>query len=479
MTLTSRFTTYFLAVLATVLISFSVALYLLAHVYLDRQCDDRLEAALDTLAAAVDVSEGYLEWEGHDRHLTLGRDDGPDHVRWMIRTGDGRLVAKSDNLASARSGTETDPGEWRLGPSWRMSERILHAQITSRSGGSSQRGEQHGHAEPEKHSQLHMTAAVSTHARDAHLRQLALALVGLSATVLLTAALAGRWLCRRALAPVTAMAGAARDMTAADLSARLPSSGTQDELADLEHTFNDLLARLQEAFECQRRFTGDASHQLRTPLAAMLGQVEVALRRDRSGVEYREVLTRVFGQGQHLQQIIEALLFLARADADTQIPEKQVIDIAAWLPTHLQNWHDNPRWPDMSLELESCPVLVHPALLGQLIDNLLSNACKYSEAGTPIVLRVRHDDDQITLSVTDAGTGIASEDRPHLFEPFFRSQQARRDGKAGSGLGLAIAKRIAVAIGACLEVDDSTQFGSRFVVRFPALPPGAIPTQRA
>src|SRR4029077_13550209 len=121
---------------------------------------------------------------------------------------------------------------------------------------------------------------------------------------------------RRALGPVTRMAEAARSMGAADLSERLPTPTSADELADLGEAFNGLLDRLGEALERERRFAGEASHQLRTPLAAVIGQVEVALRRDRSPDEYRRVLDSVLSQAERLRRVVEALLFLARTESD-------------------------------------------------------------------------------------------------------------------------------------------------------------------
>src|SRR5262249_51255839 len=145
---------------------------------------------------------------------------------------------------------------------------------------------------------------------------------GLSLTVWLVALFVGRALCRRALVPVRRMAASAADMDAADLGRRLPAAGTRDELDELSKAFNNLLDRLQESVERQQRFTGDASHQLRTPLTAILGQLEVALRRQRPVEEYEQVLTTVRQKAEHLRRIVESLLFLARADAEARLPDR-------------------------------------------------------------------------------------------------------------------------------------------------------------
>src|SRR5262249_31082973 len=160
-----------------------------------------------------------------------------------------------------------------------------------------------------------------------------------------------------------------------------------------------------------RRFTGDASHQLRTPLAAILGQIEVAMRRERSTEDYRQTLSRVHGQTLHLRNLVEALLFLARADADAALSEPDTVNLNAWLTAHLHNWSDHPRRADIHFNrsLESAVwVQVQPVLLGQLFDNLLDNACKYSKPGTPITLGLKVEADRVFATVADAGCGIAA-----------------------------------------------------------------------
>ena len=261
-------------------------------------------------------------------------------------------------------------------------------------------------------------------------------------------------------------------MSAAELNQRLPDPGTGDELEELNRAFNDLLSRLQESFERQRRFTGDASHQLRTPLTAMLGQMEVCLRRERSPEEYRQALAVVHQQAQQLRHIVEMLLFLARADGEARLPDLETIDLAAWLDEYRQRWAGHPREADMQVESwphGPVPVQVQPPLLAQLLDNLVDNACKYSAADSPITLRLVRDAGKARLSVEDAGPGIAAVDLPHVFEPFYRSAEMRKRGTAGVGLGLAVAQRIATAFAGRLMVHSEPGQTTRFTLELPAV----------
>jgi heavy metal sensor kinase len=488
--LTARVSAFLLVVLAVVLAGFSGGLYLLARSYLYGQVDERLEAALDTLAAVAEIQDDHVEWEPEQRLLALGRDPAEGQVRWTVRNEHGRVETRSANLrpgefpetglppTAAQTGEVLDGA----GQRWRVRQRrIVPGSPGKPSGGDPKRRDEqnasHGKERPGaanapgRHAFLVMTAAASLRGVEGTLSRLAFALAGLSAVLLLLTALLARRLCRRALRPVTHMAQAARAMSAADLGARLPAAGTGDELEDLGRAFNELLGRVEEAFERQRRFTGDASHQLRTPLTGMLGQLEVALRRERPAGEYREALAVAHGQAERLRRIVEALLFLARADAEARQPDLERVDLCAWLADHLRGWDAHPRRPDLRGDLpQGGPhwVRVQSALLGQLLDNLLDNACKYSERGAPVTVRVGEAPGAVTLAVEDAGFGIAPEDLPHVFEPFYRSAQARQLGRAGVGLGLAVAQRIATALGGALSVASEPGKGARFLLRLPA-----------
>jgi signal transduction histidine kinase len=329
-------------------------------------------------------------------------------------------------------------------------------------------------ADDGRHAFLTITVGHSLGPVEATLRTLAGILTILTLGVGLAAALASRWVCRRALAPVSLMADHTRLMTAANLDDRLPRSDSHDELEELSRAFNGLLDRLQESFERQRRFTGDASHQLRTPLTAMLGQIEVALRKDRSAEDYHRVLNSLQRQGQHLRRIIEGLLFLSRADTEGRLAELEPLNLTDWLADHLQSWSDHPRWNDLSLVSPSDQVgwvACQPVLLGEMLNNLLDNAFKYSQAGTPVIVRIEKQGATVQLAIEDHGIGIHPEDQAGLFQPFFRSEQARSRGIAGLGLGLAVAARLARAFGGAITVDSREGHGTRFAVRLPSAQP--------
>ena len=175
-----------------------------------------------------------------------------------------------------------------------------------------------------------------------------------------------------------------------------------------------------------------------------------------------------------MHQIVEMLLFLARADAEAKLPNLETVNLADWLEVRRKEWFTGPRAADLRLEYSSdgpCLVKVQLPLLSQLIDNLLDNAYKYSEAGKPITVRLGSNNEAVFLAVEDAGLGIASQDLPHIFEPFYRSPQAGRKGLAGVGLGLAIAKRIAAVFGGSISVSSEAGKGSYFTLHLPrALP---------
>ena len=248
---------------------------------------------------------------------------------------------------------------------------------------------------------------------ESEIRSLAAILPLISLGLWALAAGIGRHFGQRALAPLTLMAESARTMPFDDC--RLPSPGTRDELEDFARSFNGLLDRLNVALERQRQFTGQASHQLRTPLAALIAAIDVARRRPRSVEELERVLDELRDDASRLWRIVEALLFLARAEADAGLPDLERLDLAAWAADQLRAWNGHERATDLRFEGSDTDPLwtrAHRPLLGQLLDNVLENACKYSEPGTPIIVRVWREPGGVALAVEDSGCGIPPEDLP-------------------------------------------------------------------
>ncbi|HWE35862.1 MAG TPA: ATP-binding protein [Isosphaeraceae bacterium] len=474
MSLANRLSAFFLAALGLVLVGFSGTLYLLARTYLDRQVDDHLRSTLAVLTAGAEIHRHDVEWEPQERILPLGQDAGPDRPRWLVLDGRGRRIDRSRNLDDAeltpewtpRPGTTVLPTRLkdRRGLPWKVAQNRL---VPDREGVDPREFEHPGR----KHQALVLTAFVPTGPAEEALATLGVALAGTSAALWALAALLGRRLCRKALAPLIAMVASARGVDPADPGWSLAEVGADDELDQLRRAFNDLLARLRVAFERQRRFSGDASHQLRTPLTALIGQIEVALRRDRSAEEYRRVLVTALEQAEHLRRIVEALLFLSRAEADAALPDVEPLDLPTWLAEHLARRGEGPRADDLHFEPARGPLVVraHAPLLGQLLDNLLDNAAKYSPAGTPIVVATAREGPWGIFAVIDSGPGIPPEDVPRIFEPFYRSPRALRLGRPGVGLGLSIARRIAEALGGTIRVLAPDRGGARFEVLLPAI----------
>ena len=491
MSLTGRFSTAFLAALGIVLVGYSVAIYVAARVYLDRQVDDRLRAALAVLSAASEVHPNGVEWEPQERVLPIGQESGADRLRWIVLDEAGRPIDHSRNLDdaglapvwTANGATGDLPSRLvdRAGHGWRVSQIRIRPIARTESVAAP--------PDPEGSAPLHpfliLTAFAPLSPLESALSALGGLLAALSVSVWLVAALLCRWISRRALTPLAGMVASAQGLDAAEEGWRLREAGTGDELDDLGRAFNDLLARLQLAYERQRRFGGDAAHQLRTPLTVLIGQIEVALRHDRAGDEYRRVLRSALGRAVQLGQIVEALLFLGRAESDARLPDAEPLDLRDWVNEHIAARSASGGAREIVHDVTEAgplPVWAHRPLLAQMLDNLLDNATKYGKPGTPIVVETYQEGNDAVLTVQDSGPGISAEDAPHVFKPFYRSAHARKLGTPGVGLGLAVVHRIATAFGGSVQLASTPAKGCRVEVRLPvesdhpepAPPPSAV-----
>ncbi|MBK8250405.1 MAG: HAMP domain-containing protein [Gemmatimonadetes bacterium] len=300
----------------------------------------------------------------------------------------------------------------------------------------------------------------------------------LAIPLLILAAATGGWLlARRSLAPVAAMASRAAEISASTLYERLPAD-TTDELGDLARVLNSLLDRMEYAFDQQKRFMADASHELRTPAAILRAESDVTLSRDhRDEAEYRESFRVMRDASHRLSRVVEDLFLAARADAG----QVTVAPVEVYLEEVI---HDAVRAvrplavaPRVQVEFTDAvgaSVLGDADLLGRILLNLLENALRHSPVGGTIEVSLRRHEDRYVVSVIDAGPGIPRADWEHIFERFVRLDPARsRVGSAagvGAGLGLGIARRLAVLHGGQLVVADSRPGRTEFQLTLPVAP---------
>jgi two-component system, OmpR family, sensor kinase len=487
MSLTNRFSVLLLATLGFTLVGFSAALFALSRIYLVHQADERLGAILTLLNTCVDARPGWVRWEPREKRLPSSRWYERHATTWLVYDGEGRVLTSPRNLPQEqltgkwvpRSGSATLPDRVTdlNGRSWRVAQQRVKPVAAREPGSEWPANTPDGKS---YHEEVLLVAFVSLDETEAALATLGWFLVSISTLIWVTAAVCARWLSRKTLVPLTKLVQSARSLDATNPGWSLPEVGTRNELYDLRNAFNDLLGRLHQAYERQRRFSGDASHQLRTPVAIIIGHLEVALRSERTVEQYLRVVRVAHRRAVSLGQIVESLLFLSRAGSSL-LSRSDPIELRGWLTEHMGSRADDPRSSDVRVEILTAEpqwVNAQAHLLGQLFENLLENACKYSAAGMPVVVALTSDGHAALLSVEDSGCGIAPGDLARIFEPFFRSTLAQGDAPPGVGLGLSVVERVATAFGGTVTVWSEVGRGSRFVVSLPltAAPDTAVTT---
>ena len=284
------------------------------------------------------------------------------------------------------------------------------------------------------------------------------------------AGLGGYLLTTRGLAPLGWMAVQAREISGISLHRRLEIGNAANELIVLSASFNELLARLDQSFETMRRFVADASHELRTPLSVIRGEADVALAQDRSGASYRESLAIILDESRRLSRLVDDLLNLARADSGhvtLQVQDFYLNDLLAECCRSAQAIAGARR-----IELEcrcvgDAPFRGDEELLRRLVMNLLDNAIRYTPPGGKIVATLEVDLSDVRIGIADNGRGIAPEAAPHVFERFYRADEARSRQDGGFGLGLSIVKWVAEAHHGAVELSSQPGAGSAFTVTLP------------
>jgi two-component system OmpR family sensor kinase len=291
-----------------------------------------------------------------------------------------------------------------------------------------------------------------------------------SAGILGAVVLTGAMLAQGVLRPIDQIVRRARMIGESALAERLPHPGTRDEMGRLVETLNDMLARIEQSFNAQRRFTADASHELRSPLSRLRAELEVTLRRPREHGEYEEVLRSCLSEVERLSQLTGELLMLARLDVGGP-PEALVsVDLVSILHDAVKRLGPEALRRNVALVMDApaeVSVKVASTALSHVVTNVLDNAVKFSPLDSEVRVSVAIEGSTAVVVVSDAGPGILAEEVPRVFERFYRGSAARHMEAPGVGLGLAICRAFVEGHGGRISVDSAHGSGATFRIRLP------------
>jgi len=448
----ARMTSGYVVVLMLTLLGSGVAVYVLLSRALVQRVDEMLDFELaearERLAAGLPIEE-------------LSQEPAAFHETFLLRilAADGRVLAQSSRLdrhsvalpAKLPSGAGTYHWDARLGGSnsyrWVIGE--------ARNGTE----------------RMFVQIATSREALEDELEKVRRVLLTMLPAGALAAAFGGYWMAGRALVPVQRMTEAAHRISADNLGDRITVACSHDELGQLATTLNAMLDRIDQAFAASRRFTADAAHELRTPIASIRAEAELCLRSRREIPEYEQILGSVLEEAERLTRLTDRLLLLSRNDAEARFPVRSLrLDLlVARLAEGLQ---PTARKAGLELRVEELPPVVVDGdddLLSQAFDNLLDNAVKYTGAGGTITVRGGSDDGWACVEISDTGIGIPEELLPRVFDRFYRVDPSRSRHTGGTGLGLSIARSVIQRHGGTINVMSRRGSGSRFLVSLPTI----------
>jgi heavy metal sensor kinase len=393
----------------------------------------------------------------HDRFFAHSEYD------FQVTTKDGHLLFASARLAEPESPI-TLPGTSKGGSAESMSVRGLGDLRVAR------------RVYPGPNGDVTVQACTSLDPLTTQMRSLATTLATVGLFTIAIGLAGGYLLARKALAPVGQMARTAQRITGARLDERLVVANANDELGRLASTVNTMIDRLRDAIEDTRRFTADAAHELRTPLAVIQTEAEVALRGAHTPEEFRKAIQVTLNESRRLGRLADQLLILCRQDAGLLAPSWEevqldalVADVVEQLRSLAQDRGIRLVQPTMS---EPCMVRGDDIQLSRVFYNVLENAIKYAPANSEVSVSVTHAGDQVTVTVKDLGPGIPEANIPRVFDRFYRADASRsRNGlPGGAGLGLAISKAIVDAHHGSITLENLTDGGTKVVIVLPSIP---------
>jgi two-component system, OmpR family, sensor kinase len=468
MSLRLRLTLWYVGLLAAILIAFGVGLYSIVSFSLYDEVDTTLESkardievSLATVLAVQNDPMTVLRQGG----VLLPKADafaGSDiNVYVQIADLDGSVISKSTNLGSQKFVVRTDElQDVKAGASIYS---IFHINATRL----------RAYVAPLRNANNQVVGVIelaeSLREVDTTLATLGARIAGSILAALGIAAIGGAFLARSALAPIDRVSQTARAITLAhDLGKRIETPNTSDEVGRLASTINEMLARIEDLFRVQQRFVADVSHELRSPLTAVRGNLDL-LRRgaaDDAGAR-EEGLAAIDSEVARMSRMVADLLMLAQADAGVPIAKESVE-----LDTLLLDVYRQARMSSDGVKVslgdeDEAIILGDRDRLKQALLNLVGNAVKYTPSGGEVKLSLEKDEEWVRIAVRDTGIGIAPEHISHLFDRFYRVDKARARDAGGAGLGLSIAKSVVDAHNGRITVESQAGKGSKFTIWLP------------
>lgn len=441
----ARLTTWFGLMLFTGYVLFAIALWLSVRLAVAEAVDATLEKRIERLVATVEADVDGPEEVSEDLvELLLA---APEGELARILDGEGRQIYPPENAPSFRD-VKTLSSDYRT----------LTRAVTILD------------------ERYEVTLVSSLESLDRAAASLLATVAVLAPMALVLSTLGGLAIARRALAPVDAITEAASNVTVRNLEDRLAVPDSGDALERLSRTFNEMLERLETSVRRIEQFTGDASHELRTPISVIRTTAELALRQGRTPDECRKDLEAILFEARALGELVDVLLTLSRDGFDENDVRMAPVDLAAIVTLFCDRARPTAEGKGLALELalelmtSETPLAVmgNEAALRTLVGALVTNAIEHTSSGA-VQVRVSGGTRTVELEVRDTGEGIPEDALPHIFERFYRvdAARARTEGGAHFGLGLAIARRVAELHRAKISVASRLGMGSTFTVVFP------------
>ena len=462
-TIRLKLTIWYAAVMGVVLISFSIALYMIMSRALYDEVDAKIKAMAEVTASSVESMKGHFDLTQLDNMLEekLGFRTPGKFIQILDNTGTvGQLSANLQAhplpisiKALKKASTKEISFETLQVKNSNYPIRMVTYPVVENN---------------EVTNILQIGTSLQT-VQDTLQKLFFTLLFGVPASLTL-ASFGGWFMARKSLRPVNDITTTARLITAKNLDKKIEVANPNDEVGMLAETINDMISRLNNSFGQMNQFSSDVSHELRTPLTILRGEMEVALRSQRSAEEYREVITSGLEEVERMSLMVEELLLLSKAEHGELRLNISTVLLHSLLEISFDNAMALARGRGVDITIhgkEEVSVQGDKMRLARVLLNLVDNAVKYTPKGGRVILSLAKKGDEAYVSIRDTGIGISKEDQEKIFERFYRVDKSRSREIGGTGLGLAICKRIIEAHGGRISVDSEIGKGSTFTVILP------------